>query len=208
MALSNYGDLKTAVANWLHRSDLTTQIPDFVSLAESRIQSDLGDLVALEYAGTLTTAAGTRTYAVPSGFVRLLSCVDLQIVLADEIAQAYADNQAQAEPDFIGFDGTQFVVHPVPDAAYSFPYTAQVRFAALSADGDSNTILARWPGLYLYGALTEAAPYLEDDARVALWSAKYGEVLAGARRFNNVGEVRLRTNLPVGGRSFNIYEGD
>lgn len=207
MALTNYGELKTALGNWLHRSDLASMIPDFVSLAESRIQSDLGDLIALEYSGTLTTVAGTRTYAVPSGFVRLLSAVDLEIVLSEEIAQAYADNQAQSEPDYIAFDGTQFVVHPVPDAAYSFPYTAQVRFAALSGDSDTNTILTRWPGLYLYGALTEAAPYLEDDARVPLWSAKYGEVLAGARRFNVPGDVRLRTDLPAGGHSFNIYEG-
>lgn len=208
MALSNYGELKTTIGNWLHRADLASQIPDFISLAESRIQSDLGDLLALDYAGTLTTVAGTRTYATPTGFVLLRSCVDLRIVLAEEIAQAYADNTAQAEPDCIAWDGTQFVVHPVPDAAYAFPYVAQARFAALSGDSDANTILARWPGLYLYGALAEAAPYLEDDARVQLWAAKYGEVLVGARRFNTPGDVVLRTDLPVTGRRFNIYTGE
>lgn len=208
MALKNYGELKTALANWLHRSDLTAQIPDFISLAESRIQSDLGDLLILDYAGTLTTVAGTRTYATPAGFVKLKSCVDLQIVLAEEIAQAWADSPISAEPDYLAWDGAQFVVHPSPDAAYTFPYVAQVRFTALSGDSDTNTILARWPGLYLYGALGEAAPYLEDDQRVPLWAAKYGEVLAGARRDNGPGEVVLRTNLPARPRSWNINVGE
>ena len=36
MAISNYTELKTAVANWLDRDDLTDRIPEFIALAESR----------------------------------------------------------------------------------------------------------------------------------------------------------------------------
>jgi hypothetical protein len=32
MSLSTYADLKTSVANYLARTDLTDQIPDFISL--------------------------------------------------------------------------------------------------------------------------------------------------------------------------------
>ena len=36
MALANYSDLKTSIANWLNRSDLTTEIAeDFIVLAEA-----------------------------------------------------------------------------------------------------------------------------------------------------------------------------
>ena len=35
MALVNYSDLKTSIADWLNRSDLTATIPDFITLAES-----------------------------------------------------------------------------------------------------------------------------------------------------------------------------
>ena len=38
MALSSYSDLKASVASWLHRDDLTTQIPDFICLAEADMQ--------------------------------------------------------------------------------------------------------------------------------------------------------------------------
>ena len=41
MSISTYSELKTAVANFLARSDLTTQIPDFSSLAEARMSREL-----------------------------------------------------------------------------------------------------------------------------------------------------------------------
>ena len=37
MALDNYANLKDAVADWLDRSDLDSRIPDFISLAEARV---------------------------------------------------------------------------------------------------------------------------------------------------------------------------
>ena len=36
MAISNYSELQTAVANWLDRDDLTARIPEFIALAEAR----------------------------------------------------------------------------------------------------------------------------------------------------------------------------
>jgi hypothetical protein len=35
MALATYADLQTQIANWLARSDLTTYIPDFITLFEA-----------------------------------------------------------------------------------------------------------------------------------------------------------------------------
>lgn len=35
MSIETYGELKTAVADWSHRSDLTARIPDFIRLAEN-----------------------------------------------------------------------------------------------------------------------------------------------------------------------------
>ena len=35
MSISTYSELKTAVANFLARTDLTDQIPDFIQLAEA-----------------------------------------------------------------------------------------------------------------------------------------------------------------------------
>ena len=37
MSITNYSELKTAVANYMLRSDLTSRIPEFIQFAESRI---------------------------------------------------------------------------------------------------------------------------------------------------------------------------
>ncbi|MFA0813584.1 phage adaptor protein [Microbulbifer epialgicus] len=37
MTITNYGELKSAIARWLEREDLDESIPDFIGLAELRI---------------------------------------------------------------------------------------------------------------------------------------------------------------------------
>ncbi|BCV04327.1 MAG: hypothetical protein CM15mV83_590 [uncultured marine virus] len=41
MAIATYSDLQSLVANYLARDDLSTQIVDFIKLAEVRIRRDL-----------------------------------------------------------------------------------------------------------------------------------------------------------------------
>ena len=41
MALSNYNDLKASIADFLNRDDLTSVIPDFISLAEAQLNREI-----------------------------------------------------------------------------------------------------------------------------------------------------------------------
>jgi hypothetical protein len=41
MALTTYTELKSSLADWLNRSDLTSVIPDFISLAEAQMERQL-----------------------------------------------------------------------------------------------------------------------------------------------------------------------
>lgn len=71
MAISQYSELKTAVANWLGRSDLTSRIPEFIGLAEDRVYQRLR-LRAMETQAELKSSAnvsvdtvsGTNTIAL------------------------------------------------------------------------------------------------------------------------------------------------
>lgn len=67
MAIGTYGQLKTAVASWLHRTDLTSVIPDFIALAESNIRRDVR-CRAMEQSATGTLSASTL--ALPTRFVQ------------------------------------------------------------------------------------------------------------------------------------------
>ncbi len=56
MAISSYTSLKSAVADWLDRTDLTNQIPDFIGLAEIRHRRDF-KIRSLETRVTTSTVA-------------------------------------------------------------------------------------------------------------------------------------------------------
>ena len=70
MAISNYTELKTAVANWLDRDDLTDRIPEFIALAESRFNRLLR-IRAMESKQTASTVAGQQNLALPARFIQM-----------------------------------------------------------------------------------------------------------------------------------------
>jgi hypothetical protein len=44
-------------------------------------------------------------------------------------------------------------------------------FDSLSADADTNWVLANAPSVYLYASLIESAPFLSDDPKLGLWAS-------------------------------------
>jgi hypothetical protein len=69
---------------------------------------------------------------------------------------------------------------------------------ALSADGDTNWLLTNHPDVYLYGSLVHTAPYLKDDARIALWAGLLAQAMgeiedeSTAARFGSPLRMRMR----------------
>jgi hypothetical protein len=41
MSLTTYSELQSSIADWLNRTDLTSQIKDFITIAESRLDREL-----------------------------------------------------------------------------------------------------------------------------------------------------------------------
>ena len=60
MAFTSYSDLKTTIANYLARSDLTSVIPDFIRLAEERLRRDLRTRQMLVVATATTTGGNSK----------------------------------------------------------------------------------------------------------------------------------------------------
>jgi len=65
MAISTYAELKTSIANFLARDDLTNEIDDFIDLAESRISREL-ETRSQDTRTTLTTTADNAYVSLPS----------------------------------------------------------------------------------------------------------------------------------------------
>lgn len=183
MAISTYAELKTAVANWLNRSDLTTYIPDFVTLGESRIYRELR-IRTMEESINSTIASGVVT--LPSDYVELkYAYVDgspvqyLRRTNAQTLIEQYPTRSSDAKPLHISVDAGNFIFGPYPDSAYTIKGTYYKRLAALSDANTTNWFTTNAPGLLLFAALSEAEPFLKNDERTMIWQAKYEQEKAG-----------------------------
>lgn len=178
MALTNYSDLKTSVANYLGRSDLTSQIPDFISLAEIRLNRTLRIRQMLQTA-TASTTGGDPTVGLPPDFLELR---DLFVVgnprtplsfLSPSAFSRDARADQSGRPVFYTMNGAEFVLAPLPDTNYTISMLYYAKPAALSDATPSNVFMANAADCLLYGALVEAEPFLMNDARLAVWSSLF-----------------------------------
>ena len=193
MSYTSYSDLKTAIAGYLARSDLTTQIPDFIRLAELRLRRDLRIRQMLKSV-TTATVAGDSTVELPSDFLEVR---DLVIVgnppqpLNYSSPSAFTRNARSWEsgkPLDYTVLANDFQLAPVPDAVYT---VKMLYFAAptfLSDSNTSNVFLANTPDVLLYGALLEASPYLMDDARINTWGSLFDRAISSIVRSDEKGQ--------------------
>jgi hypothetical protein len=186
MAFTSYTELKSTIADYLARSDLTTQIPDFINLAEQRLRRDLRLRQMLKVA-TTTTTVNDSTVALPADF---LAMKDLHIdtnpvrVLQFQNTSNFFRNARTTEkgvPTMYTLLGTEFQFAPYPDAEYTLRMVYYYKPDFLSDGTPSNLFLATCPDLLLYGALAEAEPYLMNDERLATWASLYDRGLASLR---------------------------
>ena len=197
MALANYGDLKTAVANWLERSDLTAVIPDFISLA--RAKAFRGDAASgvppLRIQPMVTSASVTITAGAGSLPTRWLEFVSLRVTDAQlkfTPAQSFwsyaASYQAPATPQWYTIEGDNLRLQTTGNATVTAVYYAA--FANFSADADTDWVMTNAPQVWLHGALAEAANYIGDDAR----QAKEATLFAGAVNALNQNDRRAKNS--------------
>ena len=176
MAISNYTELNTAVANWLDRDDLTDRIPEFIALCETRFNRVLR-IRAMETLDTsVSTVAGTKTIALPTGYVQMRDIhlntspiVQLQYVSPEIMNRIHAGSDS-GKPDVYTIIGNNISLGPTPSAVYEVSMLYYKTFDAITGLSPTNWVITNAPDIYLYGTLLEAEPFLMNDARVQLWA--------------------------------------
>ena len=208
MAITNYSTLQTAIANWLHRSDLTATIPDFIALAESRINR------VLSARGTETESVLTAT--AHSEFVDLPADFGAPIVLWLEsfaprqeliLKQASELNYSPIEsfPNFYAIKSNQIQFDRI--ASDNYPLRLRYLQNLDIATTDTNYILTNHPDIYLYGALVEAASFIRDEAQSPVWQQKFENAVIEAQGSENSAKNTLLTTENVNTSRFSIVAG-
>lgn len=181
MSISTYSELKTAVANFLARTDLTDQIPDFIQLAEARMSREL-ETRSQEKRATATLTADDEYVALPTDLreVREVKLNTSPNTVLEYRSPTALDSQftgAGGKPQAYSIVGNEIKFRPIPDSAYTAEIVYIGSLQALSDSNATNTILSRHPDAYLSGALAEAYVYLMDDARAQLYDGKFGRAI-------------------------------
>lgn len=202
MAITNYSELKSSIADWLNRADLTAVIPDFITLAEAQINRQLRTHDMIKRA---TATVSDDYFSVPADWLETNVLVNLG---TQTIPMEYVDyerlNELKAlslsgDPRFYTMIDGKFLI--LPAASSASPANLELSYVgkipALSDSNTTNWLLTKSPDLYLYAALMQAEPYLKNDERVGLWATAMQ---------NSMENMRLegeRSKRPSGGLNAN-----
>lgn len=193
MSFATYSDLKTSIASYLARSDLTTQIPDFITFAENRLRRELRIRQMLKSV-TTSTVSGDSTVELPSDFLEIRDFV----VMTNPITPLSYSSPSTLSNDVRGSEvgvprsytilANEFLMSPIPDSAYTL---RMLYFAAptyLSSSNASNVFLTTAPDALLYASLIEAEPYMFNDARINTWGTMYDRAISSLTKSDEQGQ--------------------
>ena len=190
MAINTYSTLQTAVANWLDRDDLTDRIPEFIALAEARMNRVLR-IRLMEGKYTASTVAAQRNYALPASYIQMRNfqlntspITPLQYV-TPEIYDRLWGGSTGGTPQFYTIVAGEVQLGPLPASVLTMEMLFYKKISALSVTNTTEAMLTDNPDIYLYGALLEAEPFIMNDERVGLWAQGFQQSVANLQEQDN-----------------------
>lgn len=196
MAINTPTNIKLAVGSFLNRSDLSSLVPDFIELAQAKINRDVRVPQMLTRSDLATVDGQYET--VPTGWLETqrYSLLTTPLHQLKYLSPEEMDYNRQfvggssGRPLYFSVVADSFEFLPTPDGTYAATHTY---YAALDLT-TTNWLLTSHPDIVLYGALCEAEPYVMHDERLPLWKASYTAAVAS---LNKSGERRGISSTPV-----------
>lgn len=185
--VTDYASLKTAMAGWLKRDDLTDSIPVFIQMYEAQMNRELALMEpphqSLEQTqtGTLTTS----TLALPAGYtatkrLKLTTSGHVHILTYKPPSQMVYDGTGI--PRFYTTIGGNLEIGAPPDGSYDYAWTFTGSLNSVSLG--ANWVITNAPDMYLYGSLLHSAPYLKNDTRLPVWGSLYSNIITTVEQAN------------------------
>ena len=183
MPITNYGELKTTVQEYLYnRKDLDSQIPGFIAFAEKKIFRQLRCRDnELQVDGSLVEGEES-SITLPDDFLEMKFITVNGKPLErrsdiDYLSRIAVDN-AGGEPTWFARLLNEIKLWRTADSDYDFSFVYwATQEGLLVDDADSTSVLLFAPDLYLYASLIEAMPYLVKDDRLTTWQAMFKQAM-------------------------------
>ena len=169
----NYGELKLSVASYMHRNDLTAEIPGFIDIAINRMNNGVNSgtvMPSLRVREMITIATINPTsnpFLLPSDFLEMRELsratatgrLQLTAVGRHEL-NTYATTGTS--PTLYTIDGFNCETRaPATDIEFQIIYFAKIQ--KFVSDTDTSDLLDEYSQIFLYGALVEANSWIQDN---------------------------------------------
>jgi hypothetical protein len=202
--ITNYATLQSAIADYLNRADLTAQIQTFIQFAEADLNTRLR---SREMIVNATATSDGQFVALPPDWLEAINMMivggqsPLRYITPDE---ADIINKAQTYTSTRFYSMTTGIIELVPPAVddITIDMVYYGKIPALSDANTTNWLLTKAPDVYLYGALTHAAPFLMDDQRMGVFSQIY---LARVQSLQDESQKSLHSGSPLISRPRGVY---
>lgn len=215
MPLTTNTELIAAIGRWMNRRDLDAVIPEFIALNEARLNRDLRVREMVVRDQVVTPPGADEVYEnLPADFLEMKG---LRFNGTDYDPPEYVTPQymevmrtryrgQSGVPKFYTIIGDQLLFERVP-TGQNLEIASYVRIPPLGvatveepSGRTQNAILLNYPDLYLFGALSQSAPYIDDDERLATWEARFGNALDMANAASvaaemSPGPLKMRTRV-------------
>ena len=197
----NYNELKTEVADYLHRTDLTVKIPRFIELAESYLFREL-HIKEMQLSTTGVTIGSYATLPADFGSVARLEVGYAGATRSlDYIALPQSPVATTSSPSSYALENNKLRLWGAATGqAYTLYYIPVI--LPLSASASTNWLLTNAPELYLDAACLQGAKYVRNDAEVAKLTGNITLSLDSVKRFSE------RRGQPyIGGMQIKVRRG-
>ena len=196
----NWGELKTEVQSFIHRTDLASKMEIFCALAESAINKDLRSL-EMEKRDDITFVSAFTDLPTDYLEMRALHVVAsgarrvLQEMTPQQLDGRYTSTSGT--PRAFTIQAGQLELRPAPAGSPDnvdgeITYFARVVTLSTAADGVTNDILTNYPLIYLSAMLIQANSFVQDDNETKKWMTFYDGQIKQANKTASEG----RYNLP------------
>lgn len=170
MAISSYSELVSNIKDWLwNRDDLDARIPTFIRLAEAQMQRvletrEMEDVVQLQ-----VEDGGAFLPKDFAGVIAVRQAVrEREEIKPVPLSQLVARYEGDGRPIEYAISEDRILFWPGSGFEVLLHY--RKRLPPLSDAVSCNWLLKNHPDAYLYGALTQASPYLKENNDGAVWA--------------------------------------
>ena len=181
-----YDEIKTKVAEYLNRTDLTSQMDMFIDLTESDINKVIKHQDLIKRANAV---AETQYTQLPSDWSRVIN-VELntsdhttllqQSTESLDLKRTSIDN-VSGRPEYFAITDNAIELCPTPDTNYELQLTYYANIPELSSSNTTNVVSDKFPDVYIYGCCKHASVFLMEDERVRMFQTLFDKALEEVR---------------------------